>query len=292
MVFTEHGAVMAANVLSSKVAVAARQEKVDPVGSCVGIRGVRIQNIVNELMGEKIDVIEWSSDTTTFIANALSPAKPISVGLNDEEKVARVIVPNDQMSLAIGKDGQNARLAYKLTGWRIDVKDPDSIRGEEGGLLEGSGEGADYLWIIDPLDGTTNFIHGVPHFAISIACKYKGRLEHAVVLDPVRQEEFTASRGRGAALNGRRLRVSNRKSLEGALLGTGFPFRDGQMDNLDAYLGMFRSLVGQTAGIRRAGAASLDLAYVAALDDFWSYLRLELHVIFKTPLVMLRGLGR
>jgi myo-inositol-1(or 4)-monophosphatase len=147
------------------------------------------------------------------------------------------------------------------------------ILGEEGGLLEGKGEGADYLWIIDPLDGTTNFIRGVPHFAVSIACKYKGRLEHAVVLDPVRQEEFTASRGRGAALNGRRLRVSPRKSLEGALLGTGFPFRDNQLDNLDSYLGMFRSLVGQTAGIRRAGSASLDLAYVAAgrFDAFWEF---------------------
>ena len=147
------------------------------------------------------------------------------------------------------------------------------ILGEEGGLLEGKGEGADYLWIIDPLDGTTNFIRGVPHYAVSIACKYKGRLEHAVVLDPVRQEEFTASRGRGAALNGRRLRVSPRKSLEGALLGTGFPFRDTQLDNLDNYLGMFRSLVGQTAGIRRAGSASLDLAYVAAgrFDAFWEF---------------------
>jgi myo-inositol-1(or 4)-monophosphatase len=94
-----------------------------------------------------------------------------------------------------------------------------------------------------------------------------------VIIDPVRQEEFTASRGRGAALNGRRLRVGNRKSLEGALLGTGFPFRDSQMDNLENYLGMFRSLVGQTAGVRRAGAASLDLAYVAAgrFDAFWEF---------------------
>jgi len=147
------------------------------------------------------------------------------------------------------------------------------ILGEESGLSEGSGEGTDYLWIIDPLDGTTNFVRGVPHFAVSIACKYRGRLEHAVVLDPIRQEEFTASRGRGAALNGRRLRVSSRKSLEGALLGTGFPFRDGQMDNLDSYLNMFRSLVGQTAGLRRAGAASLDLAYVAAgrYDALWEF---------------------
>jgi N utilization substance protein A len=114
--------------LRSKVAVAARQEKVDPVGSCVGVRGVRIQNIVNELYGEKIDVIEWSPDLPTFISNALSPAKPISVSLNEEEKVARVIVPTEQMSLAIGKDGQNARLAYKLTGWRIDIKDPEALR--------------------------------------------------------------------------------------------------------------------------------------------------------------------
>ncbi|MEZ4500205.1 MAG: transcription termination factor NusA [Thermomicrobiales bacterium] len=116
--------------LRSKVAVAARQEKVDPVGSCVGVRGVRIQNIVNELYGEKIDVIEWSPDTATFIANALSPAKPSSVTLNEAEKVATVVVPTDQMSLAIGKEGQNARLTYKLTGWRIDIKDPESLRVE------------------------------------------------------------------------------------------------------------------------------------------------------------------
>jgi len=121
--------------LRSKVAVAARQEKVDPVGSCVGIRGVRIQNIVNELYGEKIDVIEWSPDTATFISNALSPAKPSNVALNEIEKVATVIVPSDQMSLAIGKEGQNARLAYKLTGWRIDIKDPESLRGQDSELL-------------------------------------------------------------------------------------------------------------------------------------------------------------
>ncbi|CAA9562710.1 MAG: Transcription termination protein NusA [uncultured Thermomicrobiales bacterium] len=121
--------------LRSKVAVAARQEKVDPVGSCVGVRGVRIQNIVNELYGEKIDVIEWSSDIATFIANALSPAKPTNVSLSEhgEHRVATVIVPSDQMSLAIGKEGQNARLAYKLTGWRIDIKGPES-------LLEAGGE--------------------------------------------------------------------------------------------------------------------------------------------------------
>lgn len=145
------------------------------------------------------------------------------------------------------------------------------ILGEETGLIKGKDEGEDYLWIIDPLDGTTNFLRGVPHYAVSIACQYKGRLEHAVVLDPVRQEEFTASRGRGAAVNGKRIRVSARKSLEGALLGTGFPFRQDQLSGLENYLGMFRDLVGMTSGIRRAGAASLDLAYVAAgrYDAFW-----------------------
>lgn len=122
--------------LRSKVAVTARQEKVDPVGSCVGIRGVRIQNIVNVLNGEKIDVIEWSPDTATFISNALSPAKPTNVTLNEIDKVATVIVPTDQMSLAIGKEGQNARLAFKLTGWRIDIKDPESLRGEGSDLLQ------------------------------------------------------------------------------------------------------------------------------------------------------------
>ncbi len=121
--------------LRSKVAVAARQEKVDPVGACVGVRGVRIQNIVNELYGEKIDVIEWSPDTSQFIANALSPAKPSSVTLDEPNKVATVIVPTDQMSLAIGKEGQNARLAYKLTGWRIDIKDPAALQEMDEELL-------------------------------------------------------------------------------------------------------------------------------------------------------------
>ncbi|MBL4606332.1 MAG: inositol monophosphatase [Pseudomonadales bacterium] len=142
---------------------------------------------------------------------------------------------------------------------------------EESGLIEGTGQGRDFLWIIDPLDGTTNFIHGLPHFAISIALQYKGKLEHAVVLDPMRQEEFTASRGRGAHLNGKRIRVSSRKSLEGALLCTGFPFRPDQQSYMDAYLEMFKALTVETAGIRRAGSAALDLAYVAAgrYDGFW-----------------------
>jgi N utilization substance protein A len=105
----------------SKVAVAALQPGVDPVGSCVGMRGVRIQNIVNELVGEKIDVVEWAKDERVFIANALSPAKVVDVFLNSAEKSAKVVVPDRALSLAIGKEGQNARLAARLTGWRIDI---------------------------------------------------------------------------------------------------------------------------------------------------------------------------
>jgi N utilization substance protein A len=105
----------------SKVAVFARQEGVDPIGACVGVRGSRINNIVNELNGEKIDIIPWSPDPATFVANALSPAKPIKVELRQSDHTALVTVPERQLSLAIGKDGQNARLAARLTGWRIDV---------------------------------------------------------------------------------------------------------------------------------------------------------------------------
>jgi N utilization substance protein A len=108
--------------LRSKVAVSARQEGVDPVGSCVGMRGVRIQNIVNELYGEKIDVLPWDADMSKYIANALSPAQVVKVDLDEAEKSALVLVPQNQLSLAIGKEGQNARLAAKLTGWRIDIK--------------------------------------------------------------------------------------------------------------------------------------------------------------------------
>lgn len=144
---------------------------------------------------------------------------------------------------------------------------------EESGLIEGRGKDAEWQWIIDPLDGTTNFIHGFPQFAISMAVTCKGVLEHALIYDPIRKEEFSASRGYGAQMNGRRLRVTQRKSLEGALIGTGFPFRDDQATHIDQYLGMFKTIATQSAGIRRAGAASLDLAYVAAgrLDGFWEF---------------------
>ena len=142
-----------------------------------------------------------------------------------------------------------------------------AILAEEGGA---TGE-SDFLWIIDPLDGTTNFLHGFPHFAVSVALKVRGRLDQAVIFDPLRQELFTASRGAGAQLDGKRIRVTRRAGLAGALLGTGFPFRE--IANLDAYLQTFAALVPRTAGVRRAGSAALDLAYVAAgrLDGFWEF---------------------
>ncbi len=112
----------------SKVAVAARQEGIDPVGCCVGLRGIRIQNIVNELNGEKIDVVAWNKDIPVFIANSLSPAQVLNVELNND--VATVVVPDKHLSLAIGKDGQNARLAAKLTGWRIDIKSASAAEAE------------------------------------------------------------------------------------------------------------------------------------------------------------------
>ena len=138
-------------------------------------------------------------------------------------------------------------------------------------LAEESGEhaGNDFVWVIDPLDGTTNFIHGFPQYAVSIALKYKGRIEIGVVYDPLREELFTAKRGGGAMLNNRRLRVTGLTSMKGALIGTGFPFKVPQ--HLDAYLNMFRAITIDSAGIRRAGSAALDLAYLAAgrLDAFW-----------------------
>jgi N utilization substance protein A len=122
--------------LRTKAAVMARQEGIDPVGSCVGMRGIRIQNIVNELNGEKIDVVEWSSDPKDFIAHALSPAQVVEVQLRDDEHAATVIVPDKQLSLAIGKEGQNVRLAAKLTGWRIDIKSASALLDEERAAAE------------------------------------------------------------------------------------------------------------------------------------------------------------
>ena len=139
-----------------------------------------------------------------------------------------------------------------------------AVLGEEGGR-DGDNE---VLWIIDPLDGTTNFLHGLPHFAVSIGIQVKGKLEHGVIYAPCTQDLYCASRGGGATLNNRRIRVSGATDLSAALIGTGVPIRAA---NLDAYLPMLRKVVENTAGVRRAGSAALDLAYVAAgrLDAFW-----------------------
>ena len=136
------------------------------------------------------------------------------------------------------------------------------ILAEESGEIAGSGAGAAFQWIIDPLDGTTNFIHGFPQYAVSIALAEKGVVTQAVVFDPSRNELFTASKGAGAFVNDRRIRVSKRVKLQDALIGTGFPYRS--FSNMDAYLGMFRELAEKTAGLRRPGAAALDLCYLAA----------------------------
>ena len=143
---------------------------------------------------------------------------------------------------------------------------PDhAVLAEESGA-SGSSE---TRWIVDPLDGTTNFLHGFPVYAVSIACEVRGRLEVATVYDVLRQELFTATRGVGAQLDSRRIRVSKRRGLEGALLATGFPFRAD--DDLDTYLEMLRVVMPEVAGARCAGSAALDLAYVAAgrVDGFW-----------------------
>jgi len=142
-----------------------------------------------------------------------------------------------------------------------------AILAEESGVR--GKEGSDYRWIIDPLDGTTNFLHGFPHFSVSIALEHQGRLFQGVVYDPVMQELFTASRGDGAWLNNKRLRVSRTTQFENALIGTGFPYRTGQ--DLDFYQNTLRDYTEQSGGIRRAGSAALDLAYVAAgrLDGAW-----------------------
>lgn len=137
---------------------------------------------------------------------------------------------------------------------------------EESGV---SGE-SDHVWIIDPLDGTTNFLHGFPVFAVSIAVQVNGRIEHGVVYDPISQELFTASRGDGAQVDGRKLRVSGRKDLADSLIGTGFPFRQADQE-MGPYMNMLEKVLRNTSGVRRPGAAALDLCYVAAgrLDAFW-----------------------
>ena len=147
---------------------------------------------------------------------------------------------------------------------------PDhAVLGEESGHIEGARDGGGFKWIVDPIDGTANFVHGYPYFAVSIALTHGTQITHSVVLDPVHDELFTAIRGKGAQLNGTSIRVSSCTALEHALVGTVFPTR--ASSRMAAYLPLFNALVTRCAGLRRAGAGALDLAYVAAgrLDGFW-----------------------
>ena len=146
---------------------------------------------------------------------------------------------------------------------------PDHAILAEEGTAKGANATAENLWIIDPLDGTTNFLHGFPQYCVSIALSHRGQVTQAVIYDPCRNDLFTATRGRGAYLNDHRIRVSRRTHLRDCLIGTGFPFRDGSY--LDTYLRMMKTMIESTAGLRRPGAAALDLAYVAAgfYDGFW-----------------------
>ncbi|NKF52418.1 inositol-1-monophosphatase [Shewanella sp. WXL01] len=145
--------------------------------------------------------------------------------------------------------------------YQIRKSYPDhTIVGEEDG--ENRGENKDYVWIVDPLDGTTNFVRGIPHFAVSIAVQYKGKVEVAVVYDPVRDELFSAVRGKGAKVNDFRLRVTQVNDLDGTIIATGFPFKARQ--HTETYMNILGAVFPQCADIRRAGSAALDLAYVAA----------------------------
>ncbi len=147
----------------------------------------------------------------------------------------------------------------------LDVYPTHAILAEESGA---QGE-SEYLWIIDPLDGTTNFLHGFPQYSVSIALQHNGVLTQAVVYDPTRNDLFTATRGRGAFLNDRRIRVSKRAELADSLIGTGFPYT--KFTHMDAYMGILRDMMQKTAGLRRPGSAALDLAYTAAgrYDGFY-----------------------
>ncbi len=202
----------------------------------------------------------------------------LSVALKAARKAAEIIERAFERVdlISVEEKGQNDYVsevdtkAEKEIIYNLSKAYPDhAFIGEETG--HSGKQDSEYQWIIDPLDGTTNFINGIPHFAVSVACTRRGKLEHAIVIDVMLREEFTATRGKGAMVNDRRLRVNKRKSLDGCVIGTGIPFNGFAMQNIDGYLSCVKEIAGQTAGIRRQGSAALDLAYVAAgrFDGFW-----------------------
>jgi myo-inositol-1(or 4)-monophosphatase len=189
----------------------------------------------------------------TAVKAARAAGKVISLG---SQNLDRLTVKSKRENDFVSEIDQKAEQAIIQT--LLDAYPSHAILAEESGE---AGE-SEYQWVIDPLDGTTNFLHDFPQYSVSIALLHRGKLDQAVIYDPVRNDLYTASRGRGAFLNDRRIRVGKRDKLQDALIGTGFPYRD--FTHLDAYLGMFRDLVQKTSGLRRPGSAALDLAWLAA----------------------------
>ena len=193
---------------------------------------------------------------------ARSAGNIISRSFEQQDKVEVELKGSNDLVSNIDKAAEQAIIDTILKAYPTHC-----IVSEECGVV--TGESTDYQWIIDPLDGTTNFVKGIPHFAVSIALKVKGKLDQAVVYDPIRGEVFTASRGKGAQLNGLRIRVNQSKELNGSVIATGFPFKKKQ--HTEAYFAMFKAMFTKTSDMRRAGSAALDLAYVAAgrVDGFF-----------------------
>lgn len=192
----------------------------------------------------------------TAIKAARAAGKVIVHG---SQNLDRLTVKSKQDNDYVSEIDQKAEQVIITT--LLDAYPTHAILAEETGASGADGD-AEYQWVIDPLDGTTNFLHDFPQYAVSIALLHRGKLDQAVIYDPVRNDLYTASRGGGAFLNERRIRVGKRDKLQDALIGTGFPYRD--FTHLDAYTGMFRDLVRKTSGLRRPGSAALDLAWLAA----------------------------
>jgi myo-inositol-1(or 4)-monophosphatase len=192
----------------------------------------------------------------TAITAARAAGKIINRAALDIERVQVTAKSHNDFVTEVDQAAENAVIDVLLQAYP-----GHAILAEESGRSRGAKD-SEYLWIIDPLDGTTNFIHGFPVYAVSIALAHRGQVQQAVVYDPARNDMFYASKGRGAFLNDRRLRVSKRTRLLESLIGTGFPFRKG--DNFKRYLKMFEEVMQHCAGLRRPGAAALDLCYVAA----------------------------
>jgi myo-inositol-1(or 4)-monophosphatase len=213
------------------------------------------------------------SQTFSFIELLMQPL--LNIAVNAARQAGDIIIRHIAKLDHLKVVAKNSNEYFS----EVDVKAEEAIMNtilkaypEHGIIAEESGvrnTESETVWIIDPLDGTTNYLHGFPFFSVSIAVKIKNRIEHGVVYDPIHQECFTASRGRGAQLNDRRIRVSKQTQLEASLLGTGIPFRDTTLAK--RYLPTFEAMIGKCAGIRRTGSAALDLAYVASgrLDGFW-----------------------